>query len=193
MKVNEIFYSIQGEGFNAGKAAIFIRLAGCNLRCPFCDTDFSKSTEKTDEEIIDEISKYPCRFIVITGGEPSLQLTSSSVKSLHKKGYYVAVESNGTRELPKNVDWVTISPKDDYEKSGKTVVKVADEVKVVFDKEHQDVDKFLDIVAKHYYLQPCDTGNVDENREIYKEIVNYVKHHNTWSISLQQQKILNIR
>ena len=127
MKVNEIFYSLQGEGFNTGTPAIFVRLSGCNLDCPFCDTDHISGKEMTEGEIIEEVSRYKASLVVITGGEPALQLTESLVEMLHLLGKTVAVETNGTVELPKNVDWITLSPKDMFlSEKAKPVLKYAD-------------------------------------------------------------------
>ncbi|MBR4506739.1 MAG: 7-carboxy-7-deazaguanine synthase QueE, partial [Bacteroidales bacterium] len=111
MIINEIFYSLQGEGYYSGTPAVFVRLSGCNLQCPFCDTQHGAGTEMSEEEIVDAVKCYPARHVVITGGEPSLQLTESLVDILHAAGKYMAVETNGTRPLPANVDWITLSPK----------------------------------------------------------------------------------
>ena len=110
-KINDIFYSLQGEGHNTGRAAVFIRFAGCNLRCPFCDTEFDTYREMTDEAILQAIAPYPARFVVLTGGEPTLQVDEAFVDLLHSQGYEVAMESNGTRPAPQNLDWLTVSPK----------------------------------------------------------------------------------
>ena len=112
MRVNDIFYSLQGEGRNTGRAAVFVRFSGCNLRCPFCDTDFSAFREMTAAEIVREISACPARFVVLTGGEPTLQVTEDFVDQLHEAGFEVAIETNGTRTVPRNIDWVTVSPKE---------------------------------------------------------------------------------
>ena len=106
MKVNEIFYSLQGEGYFTGRPAVFIRLSGCNLKCPFCDTDFSEYKDMTEEEIVDEVCKLSidCHFVVITGGEPTLQDCTYLIDLLHRNKYSVAMESNGTRKPPFNVD-----------------------------------------------------------------------------------------
>ena len=111
-RVNDIFYSLQGEGHNTGRAAVFIRFAGCNLRCSFCDTEFDSYREMTSEEIIAAIASYPARFVVLTGGEPTLQVDEAFVDQLHHHGYEVAMESNGTRPAPRNLDWLTVSPKE---------------------------------------------------------------------------------
>ena len=192
MRVNEIFYSIQGEGFHTGTPATFVRFSGCNLKCPFCDTDFKHSVEMSEEEIVDAVRENPSIFVVVTGGEPALQLTYSLVDKLHKAGRYVAVETNGTIKLPCNVDWITVSPKKSYLGDiAEPEYKFADEVKVVFDGKHE-VDDY-GIIASGYYLQPCDTGNEEENRVITEKCVEFIKKNPKWKLSLQTQKILNVR
>ena len=103
-KVNDIFYSLQGEGYNTGRAAVFVRFAGCNLRCPFCDTEFDSFREMTGEEIVAEMTHYPARLAVLTGGEPTLQVDEAFIDLLHQHGFKVAMESNGTRPAPQNLD-----------------------------------------------------------------------------------------
>ena len=195
MKVNEIFYSIQGEGMNTGRPAVFVRLAGCNLKCPFCDTDFSKSENMTVEQIADEVCKigYRCGFAVITGGEPTLQGCTSLIDTLQRNGFEVAMESNGTRPAPYNVNWLTISPKTAYLTDYAPSIRQlrCDEVKLVFDGVHEPYD--YGITAKHYYLQPCDTGDPAKNEDIIQQCVQYIKNHPQWKLSLQTQKILNVR
>lgn len=192
MKINEIFYSVQGEGFHAGTPAVFIRFSGCNLKCPFCDTNHFTGNEMSVSDIIEEITKYPARLIIITGGEPSLFLTDELVNKLHDKGKYVAVETNGTNKLPSSVDWVTLSPKDNFVKNAVPVNQRYDEVKVVFDG-NQNVDKYLSIPAKQYYLQPCDTGNETLNKEIINKTLEHCMKDGKWRISIQIHKILNVR
>lgn len=192
MKINEIFYSVQGEGFHAGTPAVFIRFSGCNLKCPFCDTNHFTGNEMSVSDIIEEITKYPARLIIITGGEPSLFLTDELVNKLHDKGKYVAVETNGTNKLPSSVDWVTLSPKDNFVKNAVPVNQIYDEVKVVFDG-NQNVDKYLSIPAKQYYLQPCDTGNETLNKEIINKTLEHCMKEGKWRISIQIHKILNVR
>lgn len=192
MRVNEIFYSLQGEGYHTGTPATFIRFSGCNLKCPFCDTDFSEYTEMSEDEIVEEVCKNPATLVVITGGEPSLQLTFSLVDKLHLAKKYVAVETNGTKKLPQNVDWITISPKQTYVgKIATSIYNFADEVKVVFDGEHEISD--YNINSDLYYIQPCDTGNEEKNKEIINRCVEYIKTNPKWKLSLQTQKILNVR
>ena len=136
MILNEIFYSLQGEGYYSGTPAVFVRFSGCNLQCPFCDTQHDAGTAMAEEAIVAEVAKYPARLVVVTGGEPSLQLTASLVDKLHETGKYVAVETNGTHPLPGNVDWITLSPKSAYVDGADVVLTRADEIKVVYDGLH---------------------------------------------------------
>ena len=193
MKVNEIFYSLQGEGFNTGTPAVFIRFSGCNLECPFCDTQHQEGKEMTEGDIIEEVAHYKANLVVVTGGEPALQLTDSLVEMLHFLGKTVAVETNGTVELPKNVDWITLSPKDAFLGEKATpILKEADELKVVFDGENEPI-LYENININHRFLQPCDTGDAEKNKEIIKKTIEFCKEHPEWRLSLQTHKILNIR
>ena len=108
-RVNEIFYSLQGEGYWTGTPMVFLRFSGCNLKCPFCDTDHSSYQEMSAGEIVAEMLQAggDCRRACVTGGEPSLQLDKALVEALHGAGFEVHVETNGTRPLPAGVDWVT--------------------------------------------------------------------------------------
>lgn len=192
MRVNEIFYSLQGEGLHTGTPATFVRFSGCNLKCPFCDTDFKEYTEMSEEEIVAEVCKNPASLVVITGGEPALQLTYSLVEKLHRASKIVAVETNGTHRPPMNVDWITISPKQAYVGDiGKQTFHYADELKVVYDNEHEVED--YGIKAQYYFLQPCDTGDEQKNKEIINDCVEFIKKNPKWRLSLQTQKILNVR
>ena len=110
-KINEIFYSLQGEGYHTGTPAIFVRFSGCNLKCDFCDTQHEEGKMMTDDEIIAEVKKYPAVTVVLTGGEPSLWIDDELIDRLHQAGKYVTIETNGTRPLPAAIDWVTCSPK----------------------------------------------------------------------------------
>ena len=194
MRVNEIFYSLQGEGRWTGTPAIFIRFSGCNLKCDFCDTKHQTYKEYTEEEIMREIAKFePCKHIVITGGEPSLQLTDSFIDLLVEHGYYVAVETNGTRQLPVGIRWVTCSPKFEFCPKAEVKLDWIDELKVVYRGKGQDMTKYDDIEAMEYYLQPCDTGNPTENRRVINETIEYIKQNPKWKLSLQTQKILGVR
>ncbi len=190
--VNEIFYSLQGEGRWAGRAAIFIRFSGCNLKCPFCDTKFKKYEKMKARDILAELLRYSqCNFVVLTGGEPTIQVGTEFVDMLHSNGYYVAMETNATREVPYNVDWVTASPKQAYVNNGTVILTKADEVKVVYDAKHEPNTFGIDAIE--YYVQPCDTGDPLNNDYITRKCVEWVKGHPKWKLSLQQQKILNVR
>ena len=213
-RINDIFYSIQGEGHNTGRAAVFIRFAGCNLRCGFCDTEFDTYREMTDEEIIAEVSRYKvsrCEnsLVVLTGGEPTLQADEAFVDLLHQHGFEVAMESNGTRPAPQNLDWLTVSPKlfrgERREERGE---RLPDEVKVVFD-ESTDPETFLPplipelcsptrslsshLVPRYLYLQPCDTGDAERNAMIINRCVDYIKEHPQWRLSLQTHKLVGFK
>lgn len=193
IRVNEIFFSLQGEGFYTGTPAVFVRLAGCNLQCPFCDTDFADYQEMSEDDVCCEVRRVAGgmgAFVVITGGEPSLQLTASLVDRLHDDGCYVAVETNGTHALPENVDWVTLSPKSDFvsTKAATPVLSDVDEVKLVY--TGQDVEAWrLRTHAKHYFLQPCE----QEGKMNTEQTVAYILQHPWWRLSLQTHKMIGIR
>jgi len=201
-RVNNIFYSLQGEGRNTGRAAVFVRFAGCNLRCPFCDTEFDTFTEMTAEEIIAKASSlHPSSsfrpIIVLTGGEPTLQVDEAFIELLHGAGYEVAMESNGTLPAPCNLDWLTVSPKDCGKWKVKSGKRLPDEIKVVFD-EHtaEKLSSFLfPLPTSHcplLFLQPCDTGDAVRNAAIVKACVDYIKQHPQWRLSLQTHKLIGI-
>lgn len=191
-KINEVFYSLQGEGSFTGHAAVFVRFSGCNLKCPFCDTDFKSFEELTAVQLLRRIEPWKrCKLVVLTGGEPTLQVDDALVDTLHSEGWQIAMETNGTNVVPKGVDWVTVSPKDAFVKNGKVALNKASEVKVVFDGTHE-VSNY-GIETEKYYLQPCDTGDVFRNRQILDACVRYIQQHPQWRLSLQTQKIINVR
>lgn len=204
-KVNEIFYSLQGEGRNTGRAAVFIRFAGCNLRCSFCDTEFDSYREMSAEEIVDAISVWPSRFVVLTGGEPTLQVDDAFVDLLHQHGYEVAMESNGTRPAPRNLDWLTVSPKDWWKASGGWWTEHRsriNEVKIVFDEDtpaRLSSTHNPQLIIQNskpitlYSLQPCDTGDAERNARILHLCIEYIKQHPQWRLSLQTHKLVGIR
>lgn len=199
MRVNEIFYSVQGEGRWTGRPALFVRLSGCNLRCPFCDTDFDAYTEMPAEEIIGELKRLSasCRFVVLTGGEPTLQVRPDFVEQLHRSGYFVAMETNGayTDSSSLGVDWVTLSPKGPYTGAALKTFR-AHELKMVMDDvvsedEITAVQTAVDVTC--YYLQPCDTGDARRNQTIRQRVFDFIQRHPEWTLSLQIHKILNVR
>lgn len=180
LKINEIFYSIQGEGRNTGLPCIFIRFAGCNKTCKWCDTKHNKFKLMTSDAIINKIETYPCNNIIFTGGEPTLQDYTTLQYSLAMKGYWIGIETNGTKEV-KGFDWITISPKDTNIKSFK-----CHECKVVWTGK-EDLDWIRGhTFARYYYLQPCSNKNI-------KATVNQVLKHSDWRLSLQCQKLINIK
>ena len=197
-RVNDIFYSLQGEGHNTGRAAVFIRFAGCNLRCSFCDTEFDTYREMTAEEIVASINTYSARFVVLTGGEPTLQVDEAFVDLLHQHGFEVAMESNGTRPAPNNLDWLTVSPKISGEKwKVESGWRLPDEVKVVFDEDTVP-ETYLPPpstlrLSPILYLQPCDTGNAERNAIIINRCIDYIKEHPQWRLSLQTHKLIGFK
>ncbi|MBR6015640.1 MAG: radical SAM protein [Prevotella sp.] len=194
MKVNEIFYSLQGEGANTGTPAVFVRFSGCNLNCPFCDTEHLSGTEMSELEILEEVRRQSAQapLVVLTGGEPTLQTTPELIDLLHQNGYRVAMETNGTRPTPPNIDWITLSPKQTFVGDiGKPILTRCDELKVVFDGKTEPDDH--GIQAKHYYLQPCDVGDAALNAQIVAQCIEYIKQNPKWKLSLQTHKILNVR
>lgn len=178
-KINELFYSLQGEGFYTGTPAVFVRFSGCNLRCPFCDTQHEDGTWMEDEEIVAAVRKFGARQVILTGGEPGLWVDDALVDALHAAGKYVTIETNGTCLLPEKIDWVTCSPKE----GAAVKVKRMDEVKVVY--TGQDVERYAALPASHYFLQPCSCVNTDA-------VIQYILQHPHWRLSLQTHKLLQI-
>jgi organic radical activating enzyme len=188
-KVNEIFYSLQGEGYWTGTPMVFVRLSGCNLKCPWCDTSHESGAEMTADEIVDAVNRANTggvRRICLTGGEPLLQVDAPLLDALHAHNYLIHIETNGTLPRPAGLDWVTMSPK------GRTVLDNPDEIKVVFEGGAPDLSKW-EALCGNLFLQPCDTGDPAKNSEILNETIYYVKQNARWRLSLQTHKIINIR
>lgn len=198
MKVNEIFYSVQGEGRYTGTPAVFVRFASCNLNCWFCDTEFHSFTEMSEDEIVAEASKYASRYVVITGGEPTLQITASLTAKLHAVGFFIMLETNGTRALPEGceVDWITCSPKL-REPSPSVIyplnIQRIDELKVVYEGAMQNMAQYDSIQAAEYRLQPCCIGDRQKDKAITNQTIEYILAHPKWRLSLQTHKILGVR
>ena len=200
LRIAEIFYSLQGEGFHAGTPAIFVRGAGCNLACEFCDTDFSPRERMEPEEIATRIAEFPARFVVLTGGEPTIQAEGfrGLVGLLRGRGYFVTMETNGTSEDTLGVDWVTVSPK--LSQGGEWKLRRGDELKLVY--EGQDLSFFEDSVFAHYFLQPKEirTGRFGKGErdvpatlaERDRTIAATLKNPK-WKLSLQLHKELGLR
>ena len=194
-KVNEIFHSLQGEGYYTGTASVFIRLSGCNLRCDFCDTRHEEGTMMSLPEIVEQVMQYPkAPLIVLTGGEPSLWIDEEFVGGLKKMtGKRIAIETNGTHTLPYGIDWVTLSPKGGIGNSGDASVVLfkCDELKVVY--LGQDLTQYNNIVATHRYLQPCWTDDPEKRRHNLLATIQAVMDNPEWRLSLQTHRILGLK
>ena len=198
MRFNEIFYSLQGEGAHTGVPSVFVRLSGCNLRCPFCDTDHFSGRTMTTREIIERVNRYPARWVILTGGEPSLQIDEDFVRELKEKtGKKVAIETNGTRRLPENIDWITLSPKtgicapgDDSE----VRIERADEIKVV--DVGQPLEPYFSLPCRRagtkMYLQPCFVEDERERESNMRRTVERVLADPRWTLSAQIHRFLLI-
>ena len=206
--VKELFYTLQGEGANAGRAAVFCRFAGCNLWtgreadraaaiCDFCDTDFvgvgpDGGKFATADALADAVaSRWPVesgegRFVVCTGGEPLLQLDAAAIDALHARGFAVAVETNGTVEPPAGLDWICVSPK----ARAPLVLRHGDELKLVFPQPDLDPAALEPLAFGRFFLQPMDGPALLENTQAALE---YCLAHPRWRLSLQTHKMLRIR
>lgn len=209
--VKEIFYTLQGEGIQAGRPAIFCRFAGCNLWsgreqdrakaiCQFCDTDF-RGTDgegggryRTAAELAAKIAaiwpqtagrQMAQRFVVCTGGEPLLQLDEALVEALHAQGFEIAVETNGTQPAPAGIDWVCVSPKT----SAPLKLSAGNELKLVYPQPDAEPERFVDLDFDHFLLQPMDGRDRERNTAL---AIDYCMAHPRWRLSLQTHKWLGI-
>jgi len=206
--VKEMFLTLQGEGVNAGARAVFVRFAGCNLWsgreqdraaavCSFCDTDFvgidgvGGGRFADAEALGDAVSGHwgrgsEARFVVLTGGEPMLQVDDALVDALHARGFRIAIESNGTLPAHPGIDWVCISPK-----AGSAVVqRSGDELKLVWPQAGTDVEALEGWDFRHFLVQPMDDRQADANREA---AVAFALDRPRWRLSLQTHKLLGLR
>jgi 7-carboxy-7-deazaguanine synthase (Cx14CxxC type) len=207
--VKEIFYTLQGEGAQAGRAAVFCRFSGCNLWsgregdratavCQFCDTDFvgvngpgGGKFENATELAEAVASSWPSsngggrRYVVCTGGEPLLQLDGPLIEALHARGFEVAVETNGTIEAPPELDWICVSPK----AGAKLAQRSGDELKLVFPQREIHPDECEGLAFRHFFLQPMDGPDRASNTE---QAVRFCMDHPQWRLSLQTHKIVGI-
>lgn len=207
--VKEIFYTLQGEGAQTGRAAVFCRFAGCNLWsgreadrasaiCKFCDTDFADTNGPgggkfpTAEALADAVAeKWPAAipggkpYVVCTGGEPLLQLDAPLIAALHERGFEVAVETNGTVSAPAGLDWICVSPKSD----APLQQTIGDELKLVYPQQDAQPGRFEDLNFRHFFLQPMDGPSRDANTKL---ALVYCLAHPRWRISLQTHKLLGI-
>ena len=191
-KVNEVFYSIQGEGKHTGMPAVFIRLAGCSMNCPFCDTKYAFQTgeEWDDTRLIRELEKYPCKTVVVTGGEPTEQDAPALFTALKNAGYTIHLETNGSINTDvSRVDFVCVSPK---QYVSPEMLKKADVIKIVVgqDTDLEDVQRYYayENAKTQIYLQP--ESNKQENIDL---CVKLLKQHPAARLSLQTHKMANFR
>ncbi|HEY4321667.1 MAG TPA: 7-carboxy-7-deazaguanine synthase [Gemmatimonadales bacterium] len=208
--VKEVFYTLQGEGRQAGRPAVFCRFAGCNLWtgreqdrrtavCQFCDTDFVgtdgpgggkfAAADALAERVAScwptDAAPRALRYVVCTGGEPTLQLDAPLIAALHHRGFEIAVESNGTLPMPEGVDWICISPK-----AGTTLSQTTgDEIKLVFPQPLARPEQFEALAFRHFLLQPMDGPDRETNTAA---AVAYCLAHPQWSLSLQTHKFLGL-
>ncbi len=184
-RVNEIFYSLQGEGYFTGKPAVFVRLSGCNRSCVFCDTDFSAYTEMSASEIADAAAQFPSRHMVITGGEPALQTDKELLDAIHYRNFFIAIETNGSLPLPENIDWITCSPK-----AKPWHITKVDELKIVFTGNENVEEIASQFNPAHLFLQPVYQPDGNSNTA---DTINYILAHPHWRLSLQTHKLTGIR
>lgn len=187
-RINEIFYSLQGEGAYAGVPMVFVRFAGCNLKCAFCDTQHEPYREMTAAEISAEVRQFGCNTICITGGEPTLQLTTELILEAFV-GMELHIETNGTRPIPEGVDWVTVSPK-----YAPVVVERCDELKLLFGDGMDTPEQWEYFPARVHCLQPMEVaGNSEASHRNLEAAIAYIKQHPIWRLSLQTHKFVGIR
>jgi len=206
--VKELFYTLQGEGANTGRPAVFCRFTGCNLWtgreedratavCRFCDTDFVGTDGPgggqfaTAEALANAIGRrWPASvetrpFVVCTGGEPLLQMTPELVDALHERGFEIAIETNGTQRALPGIDWICVSPKANAE----LMQCSGDELKLIFPQSGADPERYEHLDFRHFFLQPMDSPERERNTQL---AVRYCLEHPRWRLSLQTQKILGI-
>ena len=208
-KINEIFYSLQGEGHHEGYPSVFIRFSGCNLSCPFCDTKHDKGIFMDDDAIIHAVKLYKADWIVLTGGEPALSIDADFIHLLRRAtGKKIAIETNGTVPLPDGIDWITCSPKTGICRPGglkpgeepsnpdfaNVVIPYANEIKVV--DVGQDLDPYFSLKCKGedtiMYLQPCYVPNEEEFAKNRLRTVRRVLADPRWTLSVQLHRFLGI-
>ncbi|NUF27285.1 7-carboxy-7-deazaguanine synthase QueE [Gilliamella sp. ESL0254] len=199
-RIVEIFESLQGEGYNTGMPAVFIRFAGCNLNCAWCDTNFRQFTRITLDTLLARVSEYNSKNIIITGGEPTMvKALSQLLVPLKNAGYFIAIESNGLGKVDPLIDYIALSPKFCYRSRYQEIVQTtANEVRIVAEN-HADFIPFCQYIetqihAKRYYLSPCEKNgafNMFETIELLGKI-NKDRFDNKWLLSVQSHKFANI-
>lgn len=193
--VMEVFYSLQGEGFHAGRPAYFIRLAGCDVGCHWCDVkeswDASKHSKKLISELVNEAHKSGANFVVITGGEPAMYDLTLLTSKLRESGFEIAIETSGAYPLKGWFDWICLSPKK-FKMPLEENFKLAHELKMIIFNKHDlvwadELKQKVNATCK-LYIQP----EWDKSEEVLPIMLNYVKENTAWKISLQTHKYLNI-
>ena len=200
LKVKEIYYSLQGEGGRSGEASIFIRLAGCNMSCSFCDTDFTGGEDMRLPDILGKINKYPCKWIVWTGGEPTLQLNDDIVAYFKAAGFKQAIETNGSNVTPLDLDYIACSPKVDVKTlESSFLFRCVDEFRYPIGRDmEQSIPLISDLPhAIHYFLSPLFIGIPHEKLYTDKGNIQYaidtIKRYPEWKLSIQIHKLINIK
>ena len=191
----EIFHSVQGEGYHSGESSIFIRFGRCNLRCEWCDTDFDVFEEMSIQQIAEKISKFNCKKIIFTGGEPALQNLEPLINKLRPHGYMFSIETNGTVELPEGlIDWICVSPKDQMYPNVSIKQRFGDELKCVYVGQDLSIYDELKEGFNHLYLQPCydESKDVMWNGVSFRQTVEVVKENPEWNLSLQTHKWMGV-
>lgn len=197
-RIVEIFETLQGEGFNTGMPSIFIRFGKCNLACPWCDTNYNQYTTKTLAEIMAVVRGFSAKNIIITGGEPTIQPNLERLLDVLKaEGYFIAVETNGLKPVPKQIDYIATSPKRIYQKNYlKHHIPFAHEVRIVVDGDMLEFCEQIEntIPAKRYYLSPCETDGVMNMLETITQLgkLNQRSHKPRWQLSIQTHKMAGI-
>jgi 7-carboxy-7-deazaguanine synthase len=209
--IKEIFYTLQGEGLQTGRPAVFCRFSGCNLwsgkqqdrshaNCRFCDTDFVGTdgpsggvfddaqtlAQSIAETFPQDISLKTRSLVVLTGGEPALQVDDGLIEALHERDFEIAIETNGTLPLPESIDWITVSPKANTQ----IIIQSGNELKLVYPQEGTSLVSFEELHFQYFLLQPQDGPSVKENT---RRAVDYCLAHPRWRLSLQTHKILGMR
>jgi len=193
--VNELFYSLQGEGVRAGAPSFFLRLAKCNLACKVethgfdCDTEFESGRWMTLPEILDELRQLSasCDWIVLTGGEPALQVDSEMIDALHAAGYKLAIETNGSMELPEGIDWITVSPK-----VAEHAIRQRKAHEVKYVRGYGQAIPRTVVAAEHYLISPAFEGDRLDPRTL-DWCVRLCKENPPWRLSVQQHKAWKVR
>lgn len=196
-KVNEIFYSLQGEGHHTGYPSVFVRFSGCNMKCSFCDTRHDEGILMSDDEIVQAVGLYQADWVVLTGGEPALWIDDEFVRLLKRAtGKKVAIETNGSLPVPKEIDWVTVSPKSGMPGAADYELKAdrANEVKVI--DLGQDLEPYFSLpcIGKDtlMYLQPCYVEDEKERVGNRLRTVTRVLSDPRWTLSVQLHRFLGI-